>query len=147
MRRRYFCRVLRVSGTHQGRRLRDARESSISKRPIRRTSFVANTREESTSPHARAGATRFRSGRRVHARCRYHDEISVRPGDLRVHARGFKPGDLLVEFARVIDLRVDRSRYVRGIDRLHDIGEDKAAACGELPAIRRKRSALLVPAR
>ena len=57
----------------------------------------------------------------------------MRPGDLRVHARGFKPGDLLVEFARVIDLRVDRSHYVRGIDRLHDIGEDKAAACGELP--------------
>ena len=50
------------------------------------------------------------------------DEISVSPGDLREQARGFQPGELLVELAGVVDLRVDFRHDIRGIDRLHDVG-------------------------
>ena len=49
------------------------------------------------------------------------------PGDLREQARGFQPGELLVELAGVVDLRVDFRHDIRGIDRLHDVGEDETA--------------------
>jgi hypothetical protein len=51
----------------------------------------------------------------------------VSPGDLREQARGFHPGELLVELAGVVDFRVDFRHDIRGIDRLHDVGEDETA--------------------
>jgi hypothetical protein len=52
----------------------------------------------------------------------------VSPGDLRDQARGFQPGELLVELAGVIYLRIDCRHDIRGIDGLHDVGQDEAAA-------------------
>lgn len=49
------------------------------------------------------------------------------PGDLREQARGFQPGELLVELAGVVDLKVDSRHDIRGTDRLHDVGEDETA--------------------
>ena len=49
------------------------------------------------------------------------------PGDLREEARGFQPGELLVELAGVIDLSVDCCHDIRGIDGLDDVGEDETA--------------------
>ena len=48
------------------------------------------------------------------------------PGDLRTDARSVKPGQLLVERARVIDLRIDSRHDVRGVEWRYDIGEDEA---------------------
>ena len=47
------------------------------------------------------------------------------PGDLRTDARSVKPGQLLVERARVIDLRIDRRHDVRGVEWRYDVGEDE----------------------
>ena len=49
------------------------------------------------------------------------------PGDLREQTSGFQPGELLVELAGVVDLRVDCRHNVRGIHRLHHVGEDETA--------------------
>jgi hypothetical protein len=78
-----------------------------------------------TFPHARA-VCRHSAWAQARA-ADYHDEISVSPGDLREQARGFQPGELLVESAGVIDLRVDCRRNIRGIDGLHDVGQDETA--------------------
>ena len=48
------------------------------------------------------------------------------PRDLRTDARSIEPGQLLVERARVIDLRIDRRHDVRGVDWRYDVGEDEA---------------------
>ena len=77
----------------------------------------------------------------------YHDEISVSPGDLREQARGFEPGELLVELAGMIDLRVDRRYNIRGIDGLHDVCEDETAGRVEPAGDASEQIRLAVPSR
>lgn len=91
---------------------------------------ASEARRQEKFPHARAVCRH--SAWALARAADDHDEISVSPGDLRDQARGLQPGELLVEFAGVIDLRVDCRHNIRGIDGLHDVGQDETAGRVEL---------------